>query len=143
MVLYYFAYGSNMSHMQMKKRCPSAVFLKRAKLDGYKFVYGGFSQRRKGAVGNVVIDKAGVVWGALFEINKECVKNLDTYEGCPNSYQRIKINVYYDNGKKYKAFVYLKEPRKIGSPSSEYRRTVVEGARDCFLPKDYIERFLW
>ena len=51
---YYFAYGSNMNHKQMKSRCPDSHFLKRAYLEGYKFAYDGYSKTRNGAVANII-----------------------------------------------------------------------------------------
>ena len=32
----YFAYGSNLNHFQMKRRCKDSIFLKRYELKGYK-----------------------------------------------------------------------------------------------------------
>ena len=52
--MYYFAYGSNMNHEQMKKRCPSGKFITRALLSGYKYVYDGYSSSGKGAVSNII-----------------------------------------------------------------------------------------
>ena len=35
----YFAYGSNLNHFQMKRRCKDSVFLKKYELKGYKLTY--------------------------------------------------------------------------------------------------------
>lgn len=51
---YYFAYGSNMDINQMKDRCPDAEFMNVAYLKGYRFVYDGYSKKRRGAVANIV-----------------------------------------------------------------------------------------
>ena len=32
----YFAYGSNLNHFQMKRRCKDSVFIKKYELKGYK-----------------------------------------------------------------------------------------------------------
>ena len=32
----YFAYGSNLNHFQMKRRCKDAIFIKKFDLKGYK-----------------------------------------------------------------------------------------------------------
>ena len=32
----YFAYGSNLNHFQMKRRCKDSVFLKKFELKGYR-----------------------------------------------------------------------------------------------------------
>ena len=33
---YYFAYGSNLHHYQMKKRCPKCRYIKKYVLDNYE-----------------------------------------------------------------------------------------------------------
>lgn len=143
-MMYYFAYGSNMNHAQMKKRCGENgfKFIARAYLKGYRFVYDGHSEYRKGAVANIVKSKRGVVWGALYEITETCLKKLDKYEEYPYSYDRKKVEVFTEDGKKFVAQVYLRKPRKPGTPSNEYRKIVLEGAKDCNLPENYIEEFL-
>ena len=32
----YFAYGSNLNHIQMKRRCKDSIFIKKFELKGYK-----------------------------------------------------------------------------------------------------------
>jgi len=139
---YYFAYGSNMNFKQMKERCPDARFLKRAYLEGYRFVYDGYSKTRKGAVANIVEAEGKEVWGGLFEVSEECIKSLDSYEGYPISYKRKVLTVKDDKGNTYEAIVYLREPQQKGKPSEEYRKMVLEGAKDCGLPEEYIKQYL-
>lgn len=142
--MYYFAYGSNMNHEQMKKRCgeKNFKFIDKAYLNGYKFVYDGYSEYRKGAVANIVKSKNGKVWGGLYEINETCLKKLDEYEDYPHAYNRKEVEVFTEDGKKFVAWVYLREPRKPGNPSTVYRKIVLQGAKDCNLPEDYIKEFL-
>jgi gamma-glutamylcyclotransferase (GGCT)/AIG2-like uncharacterized protein YtfP len=139
---YYFAYGSNMNFEQMKKRCSNARFLKRAYLEGYKFVYDGYSNSRNSAVANVVEEKSEIVWGGLFEVTNDDIKNLDTYEGYPNNYDRVVLEIKDGKGNNYKAMVYLRGPREVGKPSDEYRKIVLEGTKNCELPNEYIDRFI-
>lgn len=93
--MYYFAYGSNMNHQQMRKRCPSSIFIKRVFLKGYKFAYNGYSSTWQCSVANIVktSEENNVVWGGLFEINNDNLSALDCYEGYPYSYGRKEIEV--------------------------------------------------
>jgi gamma-glutamylcyclotransferase (GGCT)/AIG2-like uncharacterized protein YtfP len=140
--IYYFAYGSNMNHKQMKERCKSAKFLCRAYLENYDFVYDGYSSLRKGAVANIVPKEKSVVWGGLWEIDKKDIQQLDRCEGHPVFYKRKEVIVKDDNNKEYRAIVYLRDPQKLNNPSDEYRKTVIEGAITCGLPNEYIEEKL-
>ncbi len=140
--MYYFAYGSNMNQEQMKKRCPNSRFIKRAYLEGYRFVYDGYSSTRKGAVANIIEKEGSLVWGALYEITQDELSELDKWEGYPKAYDRYKILVKDDQGKEYKAWVYLRDPKEPGQPSEEYRKRVYEGAKQCNLPDEYIKKYI-
>lgn len=140
--VYYFAYGSNLNHKQMKERCPNSKFFKRAYLEGYMFVYDGYSPYRKGAVANIIPKEKSIVWGAIWEIDDHCLKELDRYEGYPHVYDRKEVCVKDDDGNEYKAWVYYREGEKEGIPSSEYRKTILEGAKECGLPEDYIKKYI-
>ncbi|MEO0302046.1 MAG: gamma-glutamylcyclotransferase family protein [candidate division WOR-3 bacterium] len=137
--MFYFAYGSNLNHKQMKERCPNSKFFKRAYLEGYMFVYDGYSPFRKGAVANIVPEEKSIVWGAIWEIDEHSLKELDRYEGYPHSYKRKIVKVKDDDGNEYEAWVYYREGEKEGIPSREYRKTIFEGAKECGLPEDYIK----
>lgn len=141
--MYYFAYGSNMNHNQMKERCPSSIFIKSVFLKDHKFVYDGNSDIRKGAVGNVIESPGEIVWGGLFEINNTDLAALDYYEGYNRgNYDRRLLSVLSDNDNRYSAFVYLRTGKKRGEPGEEYRKIVIQGARNCLLPQDYIDKYL-
>jgi gamma-glutamylcyclotransferase (GGCT)/AIG2-like uncharacterized protein YtfP len=140
--MYYFAYGSNMDLGQMKERCPSAKFLKKVLLSNYKLVYDGHSEMRNGAVGNIVPSKVDVVWGALFEVDQECIESLDEYEGFPGAYQKSTFMVADENGSEYQAMAYHREGKPISEPSPEYRALLIQGAKEIDLPKNYIKKYL-
>lgn len=137
----YFAYGSNMKHSQMRDRCGEGWrFLKRAYLPGYKLVFDGYSEKWKGAVANVVRSEGEMVWGGLFEVTEECIRELDKREGHPEYYKRQELQVFDDDGNCHTAYVYLREPQKQGKPSQGYLDTLLQGAKDCGLPCEYVER---
>lgn len=71
----YFAYGSNMDIAQMEERCPEAVLLGRAALDGYELAFDTAGYL------TVVENTASHVQGALWAVSEVHVKSLDRYEG--------------------------------------------------------------
>lgn len=138
----YFAYGANMNHEKMRSRSPGSQFLGRAKLDSYQFVYNGKSKVRGGGVGNIVPKKGSVVWGGLYEITQEDLVALDEFEWYPNYYQRKNFVVKDDLGKAFEAMAYYREVEKPNPPYESYRAEVLQGAKDCGLPEDYINQNL-
>ena len=140
--MYYFAYGSNLNHKQMNCRCSDNKFITRAYSDNYKFVYDGCSSNRGGAVANILELTDNIVWGGLYEVSKSDLEKLDKREGYPNIYDRKELKVEDDQGNIYKAITYFRIGEKVGIPSNKYRKTVVNGAKDCDLPDDYVKNNL-
>lgn len=139
----YFAYGSNMNKEQMAKRCKGAKFLGVARLDSYKFVFDGSSKLRGCAVANVIPDVSSFVLGGLWEISTENRSSLDCYEGYPDSYHRIEVSLTTSDGKRIdNVLIYLRSPKQLGVPSDSYRNICIQGAHDCGLPEEYINKIL-
>ena len=143
MSLLYFAYGANMNHAHMKERCAQSRFLKRAYLEDHKFVYDGYSDyMRRRSLANVVNSEGGVVWGGLYEIDECDLASLDASESYP-SFEKKKATVKDEDGKSYEAIVYFRKNKELGAPSTEYRQTVIQGAKDCKLPVQYTMRITY
>ena len=68
----YFAYGSNLHHFQMKRRCKDSIFIKKINLKGFKLTF-----RSKYRAADIQMKKNSIVPGALFEISKSDEKKLD------------------------------------------------------------------
>jgi gamma-glutamylcyclotransferase (GGCT)/AIG2-like uncharacterized protein YtfP len=99
----YFAYGSNLHHFQMKRRCKDSIFLKKINLKDFRLTF-----RSKYRAADIEPKKNSVVPGGLFEISKSDEKKLDVYEDHPTLYKKYYFYHYgkksYDlyNGKKIK-----------------------------------------
>jgi gamma-glutamylcyclotransferase (GGCT)/AIG2-like uncharacterized protein YtfP len=144
----YFAYGSNMHFAQMKERCPSARFVCRAKLPGHRLAFTLKSLERECGVADVLRDNAKAVWGVVYELAQNELEDLDKDEsfrpGRPdnqNEYTREKHTVWAEGDAKrpllvslYRGHPQLDPPL----PSGDYKRLIVEGARNWNLPAGYI-----
>jgi gamma-glutamylcyclotransferase len=138
----YFAFAANMLQAQMKRWCPASRFLRAAVLEGFRFVYDGFSVTWDGAVGNIVTSANERVWGALYEITERDRRTLDAFEGYPRSADHRDVDVKDRDGTVYRAMTYVRTGRVPGQPHPDYERIVVDGARECGLPDEYIDRAL-
>ena len=69
----YFAYGSNLNHFQMKRRCKDSIFLKKYELKGYRLTF-----RSKYRAADIEKKRNSIVPGGLFEISKSDEKKLRT-----------------------------------------------------------------
>ena len=85
----YFAYGSNLNHFQMKRRCKDSFFLKKYELKGYRLNF-----RSKYRVADIEKKNKSIIQGALFEISKSDEKKLDVYEDYPILYKKMYFNYY-------------------------------------------------
>ena len=79
----YFAYGSNLHHIQMKGRCKDSIFLKKIDLKDFRLTF-----RSKYRAADIEPKKNSIVPGALFEISKSDEKKLDIYEDFPILYKK-------------------------------------------------------
>lgn len=123
----------------MRERCPESTFLEAVNLAGYKFIYDGYSKTRRCSVANIVSNPDSVVWGGLFEISKDDLDVLDKKEGYPKSYNRSIFEVTGASGDKYEAYLYFRIGKNEGKPSADYRNIILDGAKDCGLPEEYIK----
>lgn len=142
--LLYFAYGANMNHKHMKDICSNSRFVKRVFLEDHKIIYDGYADyMKRRARANLVSFEKGVVWGGLYEIDESDLPSLDVSEFYPNSFDKKSIVVKDEDGKTYEVIVYCREKRELCAPSTEYRQAIIQGAKDCKLPQEYIRRITY
>jgi len=67
----YFAYGSNLNHFQMKRRCKDSKFLKKINLNNFRLTF-----RSRYRAADIDAMKNSIVPGGLFEISKSDQKIL-------------------------------------------------------------------
>ncbi|AEH23208.1 AIG2 family protein [Thermodesulfobacterium geofontis OPF15] len=107
-MVYYFAYGSNMSLEQMKERCGNLwKKIGIGYVEGYELVFDGYSSTRGGPTANMVENPNERVWGVVFKFNSfdDLINCLDKYEGYPFSYTRKEFGVFLpEMGKKNKSY---------------------------------------
>ena len=123
-MIYYFAYGSNLHHLQMKKRCPKCRFIKKIILHNYNLTF-----RSKYGVADIEKKRGAKVHGALYTISKVAEKRLDIYEEYPILYK--KMFFIYKN-KKVMTYIMPKKT-KLVPPSTRYLNIIKQGYKDCKL----------
>ena len=129
----YFAYGSNLNHFQMKRRCKDSVFIKKFELKGFKLTF-----RSKYRAADIEKKRNSIVPGALFEISKSDEKKLDVYEDFPILYKKIYFK--YHN-KKVMTYTMVKKT-EFRYPTERYYNVVKKGYKDCDLDKSYLFKAL-
>lgn len=136
--MYYFAYGSNLSWIQMQRRCPSAQFNCVARLPDYQFGITRHSRLRNCGTANVVAQPGQAVWGAVYDVSDADLLIMDTFE---DGYRREILSVYDAAQPKtaIAALVYVAQREiNVPLPNPEYKRVILEGARHWQLPQDYL-----
>ena len=132
----------------MKQRCPSATFVCRAKLPSHRLAFTLKSVSRDCGVADVLYDEGRDVWGVVYEIRENELRDLDKDESFrpgrrddQNNYTRENHYVWPDGDAKrallvclYRGHPQLDPPL----PSYDYKRLIVEGARHWNLPAEYI-----
>ncbi len=131
--MFYFAYGSNLNHFQMKRRCKDSIYLKKINLKDFKLTF-----RSKHRAADIEFKKNSLVTGGLFEISKSDEKKLDVYEDYPILYKKY---YFYYYGKKIMTYVMVKKsPFKF--PTERYLNIVKRGYKDCGIDNKYLKKAL-
>jgi len=129
----YFAYGSNLNHFQMNKRCKDSIFLKKINLSNFKLTF-----RSKYRAADIEPKKNSIVPGALFEISKSDEKKLDIYEDYPTLYKK-----YYFYYYKKKVMTYTMTKKTLFTfPTERYLNIVKRGYKDCKLDNKLLKKAL-
>ena len=129
----YFAYGSNLNHFQMKRRCKDSIFLKKINLKNFKLTF-----RSKYRAADIEPKKNFIVPGGLFEISKSDEKKLDVYEDFPTLYKKY---YFYYYGKKVMTYTMTKKT-SFKFPTERYLNIIKKGYKDCKLSLNYLKKAL-
>ena len=129
----YFAYGSNLNHYQMKKRCRDSKYLKNFDLKGFKLTFRSIYR-----AADIEIKKDSIVTGALFEISKNDEKKLDLYEDFPTLYKKL----YFTYNNKKVMTYYMVRKSSFMYPKEIYLNTIKQGYKDCKLDTNYLKKAL-
>jgi gamma-glutamylcyclotransferase (GGCT)/AIG2-like uncharacterized protein YtfP len=126
----YFAYGSNLNHFQMKRRCKDSTYIKKINLKDFRLTF-----RSKYRAADIEPKKNSTVPGGLFEISKSDEKKLDIYEDYPILYKKIYF-LYY--GKKVMTYTMVKKTQ-FRYPTERYLNVVKRGYKDCKLNNKHLK----
>ena len=129
----YFAYGSNLNHFQMKRRCKDSIFLKKFELKGYKLNF-----RSKYRAADIEKKRNSTVPGALYEITKSDEKKLDLYEDFPTLYNKMYFKYYNQNVMTY----IMNKKTQFRYPTEKYLNVIKKGYKDCKLDNKFLRKAL-
>lgn len=121
----YVAYGSNMNLDQMTYRCPKSKVVGNGKLHGWQLVFNIHADIIKA-------DNDSCVPVVVWDIDDDDWEYLDMYEGYPEYYIRIGVNVEFDDGHNDVAIVYVMADNHKGicPPSQSYFDCIESGYID-------------
>lgn len=139
---YYLAYGSNLHVAQMQRRCPGAIPVGTAWIEGYRLAFRG---SKTGAYLTIIPDRRTKVPVGVWLIDRDHELALDIYEGFPTFYRKktLPITITRADGTQEAAegLVYLMPPSaKKGIPSEKYVSTCAVGYRCFGLDAQYLLR---
>ena len=127
----YFAYGSNLHHLQMKRRCKDSIFLKKINLKDFRLTF-------RNMYADIEPKKNSIVQGALFKISKIDEKKLDVYEDYPIVYKKYYFTYY---GKKIMTYIMVKKTL-FTYPTKRYLDIIKKGYKDCNLDNNILKKAL-
>lgn len=128
----YFAYGMNTNLDEMSRRCPGAVSLGAAWIDGYEFVFRTHA--------DIARSPAQRCYGVLWDISKENLRALDALEGYPYYYNRFRVRVNLGDHFVYALTYQMNDQSYMAEPGPGYLNMVTEGYVQNSVPRDQLDR---
>jgi hypothetical protein len=144
--LYYFAYGSNMDPVQIRRRCPSARFVGIAKLPDHRLAFSRRSMRRRSGVADVVPAAGAEVWGIVYRLmSARDIAVLDAAEGFRPTRKRaqgyireVRLVTLGGYGKPTPVNIYIAQRQYAPPPpTAAYIAHMTRGAEHWGLPEGY------
>ena len=120
--VWHFAYGSNMNRAQMLSRAGTILEEHNASLPNFEVRFN--KKVRGGTAGaNIQPSSGKTVHGVLYKIEEISMRSLDRYEGVPDHYRRIEVQVTPEGGPPVPAQIYIAQ--KIEKSAIATVRTVL------------------
>jgi gamma-glutamylcyclotransferase len=137
--VWFFAYGNNMSRAQMRSRAGEIAEEQVGKLENYEIA---FDKKARGgsATANIHPAQGKNVYGVLYRIPEPAFRSLDRFQGAPQHYRRIEVNVTGADGDKIPAQAYIATKVEKGlRPAGHYLQSILDAAAEHNLPAEYVE----
>jgi gamma-glutamylcyclotransferase (GGCT)/AIG2-like uncharacterized protein YtfP len=131
----YWAYGSNLDPVSMRRRCPSAKRIGPLTLDNGQLIFRG--------VADVVHYENSSVPGGVWRISKECERVLDQYEGVKYGlYKKRYLKLKIDGVKEQCLYYQMSADRGIMPPAEHYLDVIRRGYEYFGLDLEILNRAL-
>lgn len=142
-LVWYFAYGANMSDSVFRERRGMRPLQARAgRIPGYRLRFNLDGRPLgKAAPANICDDPASEVWGVLYSITRRDLLRLDASERIPGRrYRHLHADAEDKDGRCIRAVTYMARGNEHdGSPSLRYLTLLRDGARAYELPPHWVE----
>jgi gamma-glutamylcyclotransferase (GGCT)/AIG2-like uncharacterized protein YtfP len=128
MTHYYFAYGRNTNLNDMEHRCPGAVRIDNAWIDGYAFKWR--------STADIELATDNYVVGVLWALTDEHLASLDRFEKFPSYYFRQRV-IARTGQQEYVSWAYMMVNQGNESlPGDEHSTALFEGYDQNHLSTD-------
>jgi hypothetical protein len=131
-VTLYFAYGSNMDRAAMKRRCPGAVAIGTAVLEGYRFFVG------LDGWGSVAPVRGARVHGVLWRLTLRDRVVLNAYELLDKGLYEARTLPVRVGARRCPALIYILRRQICGRPRPGYVEMIAASAKSWKLPESYV-----
>ncbi|MDH6056231.1 gamma-glutamylcyclotransferase [Umezakia ovalisporum] len=142
-MFYYFAYGSCMCPVDLKRSLGEnthSYIIGTGILKGYRLGFYSYSPTRKCGVLDVLTDISASVKGVLYQLPWRLSAYLDKREGVSQSlYRRETVDIQCENQvyTKVRTYVVVNKLTEELAPNDWYFNVVLRGAVTCGLPEEY------
>lgn len=137
----YFAYADNLNPTQLKRRAPEHSFLYQAYLPDHTIVFGRWSSQWRCGLATISPSIGERVWGCVFEITEEDLKELDKFEGDvpEGAFRHLEVTVHKEDGSKELVLTHSAQAIGKFKPKDNYLDWIIAGVRHWKLPEECLD----
>ena len=131
----YFAYGSNLLHQRLQRRCPSARPTGTGHAPGWRVGFAKYSWMDGSGKATILAEAGAATYGVLYRLVGSDLATLDAIEGVGKGYYRLDGIEVRTASATVTATTYIAtDPREGQRPFDWYLGLVIAGALQNSLP---------
>ena len=137
----FFIYADNLNPTQLKRRAPEHKLLFKAYLPDHTIQFGRWSSQWRCGLATVVPSQGERVWGIVFEVTEEDLKELDKFDGDlpEGAFRHLEANVITEEGQKELAITHAAHSIGKFKAKPHYLDWIIAGVKHWNLPDECLE----
>ncbi|GJL55154.1 MAG: hypothetical protein NPIRA02_22860 [Nitrospirales bacterium] len=137
----FFVYADNLNPVQLKRRAPEHKWLYHAYLQDHTIHFARWSSQWRCGLATITPSQGERVWGAVFDITEEDLKELDKFEGDlpEGAFRHLEVTIVKEDEQKELVVTHFAQAIGKFKAKDHYLDWIIAGVRHWKLPDECLE----